>query len=287
MSLKSQAFVLFTTLSLSASLWAQPAPPPTHPRVPLDELMKVDVLLEPSADAKQDAAQKGERATPPKGSVKNFLISTRSGQINGAVLSVGGLLGIGDRVVLVPASLLQYDVDAGKPRYQLKMTEAQLKALPPFDADRAEKEGLDEALEHARGSATGKPVGASSKPEEKTTEPPRTVLATRLKGCAINGSDTEFGKVANASVDVRKNQIDYFLVSHGGTLGVGDKEYLVPFAAGVWTRADDKPAIKLPKTAGQLETAPEYKKADKTFLTVEQMQATNQFFGLPIDSLND
>ncbi len=293
MSLKTHATALFTTLSLTASLCAQQPSAPTRPRIPLDQLMKVDVMLEPAADAKQDAAQKGERAKQPKGSVKNLLISTRSGQVTWAALSVGGLLGIGDRVVLVPASALEFDIEDGKPRYELKMTVAQLKALPPFDPDKAEKEGLDEAVERAK-SSTGTPIGASARSEDKTgagpgnmTEPPRMVLASRLNGCALSASDTEFGKIENASVDVKKNQVDYLLVSHGGTLGLGDKTYLVPYAACVWTRVDDNPAIKLSKTAGQLETAPEYKKTDKAFVTTEQMQATNRFFGVPIDSLVD
>jgi hypothetical protein len=293
MSLKSHATVLFATLSLTTPLWAQPAPTPARMRIPLDQLMKLDVLLEPSVDAKEVAAKTGERATPPKGNIKNLLISTRSGQVTWAALSVGGLLGIGDRVVLVPMSSLEYDTDDGKPHYELKMTSAQLKTLPHFDPDKAEAEGLDAAIERAKGSI-GTPVGASARTGEKTgtgpgntTEPPSLVLATRLEGATLNASDTEFGKIANASFDVKRNQIDYFLVSHGGALGVGDTTYLVPHAACLWTRVDDKPAVKLSKTAAQLETAPEYKKTDKIFLTIEQMQAANQFFGLPIDSLVD
>lgn len=287
MSFKTQAIVLLASVSVAAAVWAQSPGTSPRSRLPLDELMKADVLLEPTADAKQDAAQKGERADKPKGKVKDFIISTRGGQVSWAALSVGGLLGIGDKIVLVPASALKFDMPDDKPRYELRMTEAQLKALPDFNLDKAEKEGLDAAVDRVK-NATGTPVGAPARPlDDGKSDGPRLILASRLKSSDLNASDKEFGKVANASVDTRKNQVDYLLVSHGGALGVGDQVYVVPYAATTWTRIDDKPVLKLSKTNGQLMTAPEYKKPDKGFLTTEQMKLAHDFFGLPIDALVD
>lgn len=293
MSLKTPFHVLISMLALSTPLWAQPPSQTSPARLPLDQMLKLDVMLEPSADARQDAAQKGERPAPGKGSVKNFVISTRGGQVTWTALSVGGLIGVGDRVVLVPASSLEFKVEDGTPRYRLKMTEAQLKALPQFDPDKAEKDGLDEAIERAK-NASGAPVSASARTEEKTgtgpgntTEAPRFVLATRLLDAPVHAMDVEFGDVENATLNVRKNAIDYLIVSHGGALGVGDKTYVVPYAACAWTRVDDKSAIKIAKTAGNLETAPEYKKSEGAFLTKEQLEAANRFYGLPIESLVD
>ncbi len=294
MSLKQTFHVLVSVLALSTPLWAQPPPSGATPsRLPLDQMLKLDVLLEPSHDAKQDAAEKGERPTPGKGAVKNFVLSTRSGQVTWTAVSVGGLIGVGDRVVLVPASSLEFKVEDGTPRYRLKMTEAQLKALPHFDFDKAEKDGLDEAIERAK-LGSGAPVSASARTEEKSgtgpgnvTEPPRFLLATRLLDSPVHAMDVEFGDIENATLNVKKNTIDYLIVSHGGALGVGDKTYVVPYVACAWTRVDDEPALKIAKTAGALETAPEYKRSEGAFLTKEHLEASNRFFGLPIESLVD
>ena len=53
-------------------------------------------------------------------------------EVLSAVISVGGALGVGDKVVAVPARELTFAHDDGT--WHIGMTKAQLEALPRFDA---------------------------------------------------------------------------------------------------------------------------------------------------------
>jgi sporulation protein YlmC with PRC-barrel domain len=240
-------------------------------RVALDECMSADVVLEKSA------AQAGDKQ--PKGKVKDLVISSRDGRISSLVVSVGGLLGVGDKVALVPITSMKCTMDNNKPCYALRMTEAEVKALPEFDVDKASKEGLDRAVERAKSAAAATTEASAQKAADKQ-KAPEFVLASQLKGTHLHGTDKEFGKVHNASVDPARNAVDYLLISQGGTLGMGDTIYVIPFQAISWTRIDDKEVVKLDKTIGELKTAPEYKKPAQGFLTAEQMKQADAFCGV-------
>ena len=58
-----------------------------------------------------------------------------------AVVSVGGTLGVGDKIVAVPARELMFSHEDST--WHIQMTQAQLEALPKFDdAHLAMKEGV-------------------------------------------------------------------------------------------------------------------------------------------------
>jgi sporulation protein YlmC with PRC-barrel domain len=67
------------------------------------------------------------------GTIKELMIDMSSGQINYAVLSYGGFLGMGDRLFAVPWRALK--LDTGKKRFTLNATKEQLKNAPGFDKD--------------------------------------------------------------------------------------------------------------------------------------------------------
>ena len=72
---------------------------------------------------------KGEKM----GSIERVMIGKRSGQVAYAVLSFGGILGIGSDYYPIPWSSLQYDTSLGG--YRLGVTEEQLRGAPKYAGD--------------------------------------------------------------------------------------------------------------------------------------------------------
>lgn len=67
------------------------------------------------------------------GDIKEFMIDMASGKVAYAVLSFGGLLGMGDKLFAVPWQALA--LDTGNKRFTLNVTKAALSDAPGFDKD--------------------------------------------------------------------------------------------------------------------------------------------------------
>jgi sporulation protein YlmC with PRC-barrel domain len=67
------------------------------------------------------------------GTIQEFMIDMGTGQINYAVLSYGGFLGVGDRLFAVPWQALRLDTE--NKRFILNASKEQLKNAPGFDKD--------------------------------------------------------------------------------------------------------------------------------------------------------
>ncbi|MFN0244132.1 MAG: PRC-barrel domain-containing protein [Planctomycetota bacterium] len=269
--------------------------------VSLDEILKAEVMIQgdmhdTAARTPADREKKDAKPERSKGKLKEIVIA-RDGRMQWAVLSTGGLLGMGDKEVLVPFSSLAYTLhDDNKAMFHLKMSEAELKALPEFDASKAEKD-LDAAIGRVNAATNG-----SGKDDTKddmndapakesaangamaTSAGPRYVYSSRLKSAKLVATDKDFGKIDNAVIDVRRNRLDYVVASHGGALGMGTTLAIVPFQAVSWTlpanaRDNDEWVLKINKTIEQLKTAPEYKKPESTFVSADQLKQSDAFFG--------
>ena len=67
------------------------------------------------------------------GDIKEFMIDMASGKLAYAVLSFGGMLGLGDKLFAVPWSALQLDTE--NKRFTLNVPKESLKDAPGFDKD--------------------------------------------------------------------------------------------------------------------------------------------------------
>jgi hypothetical protein len=67
------------------------------------------------------------------GSIERVMINKRSGQVAYAVLSFGGILGIGSDYYPIPWNSLKYDTTLGG--YCLDITEQQLQGAPKYAGD--------------------------------------------------------------------------------------------------------------------------------------------------------
>lgn len=68
------------------------------------------------------------------GTIKNFMVGKRSGQVEYAVLSSGGLFGMGERNYPLPWNTLDYDTQKGG--YLVNIDKEKLKSGPSFEKGR-------------------------------------------------------------------------------------------------------------------------------------------------------
>jgi hypothetical protein len=68
------------------------------------------------------------------GSIQRLMIDKLSGNVAYAVLSFGGLFGMGQKHLPIPWSRLKYDIAMGA--YQLEITDEELKQAPSFEANK-------------------------------------------------------------------------------------------------------------------------------------------------------
>jgi hypothetical protein len=261
----------------------KPMPPSSAPRpegatqCSLADLARADVVY---ATPPSDLAA---TADGPHGKVTDLVISTSDGQIACAALSVGKLLGTDERVILVPATAVKCTMVEERPVYAIQLTKAEIAAIAPFDAKKDGAEGLDRAVERARGLSA--PSGARPKDTPKDTKGTASssssayALSSQLIACSVNASDTEFGKVHDGVVEPSKQTVSYVIVSRSGAASAGTAMHVVPFKACQCACADGRTSLKLGKTSDQLKTAPEYKKPEQGLVTVEQTKAADAFFG--------
>ena len=66
------------------------------------------------------------------GRIENFMVDKRRGHVEHAVLSFGGVVGMGDRCYPLPWNQLEYDERLG--RYCIEMTERDLERAPSHRA---------------------------------------------------------------------------------------------------------------------------------------------------------
>jgi len=67
------------------------------------------------------------------GSIYNFMVDKRSGEVEYAVLQFGGLFGIGSDYYPLPWDMLTYDTSQGG--YSVSLDEAMLEKAPRYTAD--------------------------------------------------------------------------------------------------------------------------------------------------------
>jgi hypothetical protein len=65
------------------------------------------------------------------GSVKNFMVGKRSGRVDYAVMSFGGLFGLGERYYPLPWDVLDYDTEQGG--YVVDLDKSKLDGAPYYE----------------------------------------------------------------------------------------------------------------------------------------------------------
>lgn len=295
--------------SLGSVLAQEPQPHPTTPQQPApgvvcttdycsaSKLLGAEVRMNPGAEARRDAEKEGEAAKKPKGKIDDVLVDTRTGDVKYAIVSFGGFIGIGDKTVAVPVSLLTWT--PAHERFDLAASEDRLKECPAFDLDKAKKAGLDNSVKGIDGQWRTNVADASARkgeakdPHDLRTEDPKDmpqgterrvltgtpfyivptnfVCLSELDDYPVYASAEKFGKVSDVLVDRGARNVALLVVKRGGALGIGGTEYLVPYRSMYFCAAptgDDR-MYCVDCNAAKLETAVLYEKPKKGIVDEE------------------
>lgn len=88
---------------------------------------------------------------------------------------------------------------------------------------------------------------------------PEIMAASTLEGdVVVNGRGEDLGKIKEVMLDVPSGQVAYAVLSFGGTLGIGDKLYAIPWSA--LTLDTDRKCFILDVDAERLKLAPAFDK---------------------------
>lgn len=214
------------------------------------------------------------------------LIMSPDASVRAAVVSVGGVLGLGDKTVAIPFE--QFSLAPDGATVFLTMSEQDLRALPAFDPN-AEDDTRSAERVGAGAAAVEQPTAADrstsaeqaaaavlpSTPEpsvaaERAAAPARiTTKASEEPASALIGAEvvdvesSPIGKIKDLIVTAEPPMVQAILAL-GGALGLGARSVAVPLDQLTITRdANDQSAepdkVQTTLTVSQLETLPEYR----------------------------
>ena len=171
---------------------------------------------------------KGEKVTTANGEdlgkIEDIMIHQERGMIAYAVISFGGFLGIGNKQFAIPWEALS-GAQGGKP-FTLKIKKEILEKAEGFDKEK---------LPLTRDQLTNTYTYYGNKPYWETGSPaniPLFLPASTIKGEKItNMAGEDLGKIDDIMIDQENGKIAYAVISFGGFLGMGDKQFAIPWEA--------------------------------------------------------
>lgn len=109
------------------------------------------------------------------------------------------------------------------------------------------------------------------------------ICASQIDDYPVYAQTEKFGSIENVLIDRAKNRIELLVVSHGGTLGMGDTELLMPYGAFKLAKKNgeeddllylvDKPAQELAKSGVK------YEKPEQGVVDPAAAQRAKEMFG--------
>jgi sporulation protein YlmC with PRC-barrel domain len=202
------------------------------------------------------------------GEISDLLVSPGA-SVTTAIVSVGGVLGIGEKKIAVPYKSFSVSPD-GKTLY-LDMTADQLKSLPAYtDDDKTgiaarQKTAQDNPFEHgtapATAPATAAAAGAAKSPHVlKASEQPASSL---IGAEVVDRADAKVGKIKDVSTSGGR-QAQAVLSVGGGIGNIGGHEIAVPLDNLTIKRGSENPKhepqrVQSNLTVSELEALPEFK----------------------------
>ncbi|HVT90195.1 MAG TPA: PRC-barrel domain-containing protein [Tepidisphaeraceae bacterium] len=236
--------------------------------------------------------EKGEKL----GEINDLVLNGGQNQISYAVLSYGGVLGIGDKLFAIPWSMLEHK-SLEKDRVFLNVDTDKLAKAPGFNKkqwpDAADTAYWNEVSTYYR-SGEAVPARAEVPPnmspgianingnvrQEKGIAWSRKVSAV-IGADVKNQQDESLGDINDLVLDTNTGKVQYAVLSFGGWLGMGDKLFAVPIQS--LQTASGKETFILNVSKDRLKTAPGFAKkawpdfADQTFWgSVDTFYGQNQ-----------
>jgi len=214
------------------------------------------------------------------GSIDDIVLQENNNRISYAVLSSGGVMGVGNKLFAVSWNALEHkSVDD---KTYLNATEQDLNNAKGFDKDHWPNAGdpmfqRADANRNDLGNAAGEIKNdADIKADTNNAAGPmdRGIAwnrrVSKLIGADVrNASNENLGDIKDIVANTRSGQLNYAVLSYGGVMGIGDKLFAVPI--GVLHSQADNQKLVLDVTKDRLKNAPGFNKdhwpdfADQTF----------------------
>lgn len=205
------------------------------------------------------------------GHVDDIVLDRDGREIGYIVLSHGGVVGIGDKLLALPREMVRYD-RAGD-RLIVDLSEDIVSKAPGFDKANwptaANSDYYQKLTEYFRAAPHEKapaPMTSMKESPEKLTGPTERGLvwdrrATGLIGTDVrNPSNDELGKIDDFVIDWNSGKVRYLVLSHGAIMDVGGKLFAIPVEA--VTRKAGEEAFVLNVTKEDLKGAPSFDKSN-------------------------
>jgi len=208
-------------------------------------------------------SQQGE----PIGKIEDVVVHP-GGANSYAVLSIGGWLGMGDKLFAMPWSVLrtvERDTAAkdSPTSLVLPLDKERLMAAPGFDQKHWPEMANPEWTKDIDAFYAGGVHQSSTKPVDASMH--NSVIswrATELKGANVETpTGDKLGDIKEIGIDAH-GRVSYAALSVGGFLGLGDRLVAVPWDALKFSLAGEKGnkrLISLASTKQELEQAPQFK----------------------------
>lgn len=151
------------------------------------------------------------------GEIVDLALETSQRQVSYAVLSFGGVIGVGAKLFAVPLSA--FETGKGRNELVLNVTGDQLKAM----------QGLDDDKWPTEISTNWPAAKANMQGSVKASSTITVVRATKYLDYDVkNPQGKELGEISDLAVDLEQGTIKYVVIEHGGLLGIGENLVAVP-----------------------------------------------------------
>jgi len=160
------------------------------------------------------------------GEVQDLAIDAERGQIAYAVLSFGGMMGMGEKWFAIPAGSLALPDEAE--HFILAVEKDRLKTATGFDKDRWPKMG-DSAWGTGIHEFYGQRPYWMDGGDGSTPTELRIQKASEIIGRSVqNDRGEKLGEIKNLVIDPDRHRVAYVVLSFGGFMGFGDKLFAIP-----------------------------------------------------------
>lgn len=174
------------------------------------------------------------------------LVLSHNEKVTYAIVSAGGLLGIGDKLIAVPLNDLK--INEQDEKIVVNLSEDQLKSIPEFKY---------EYVGDRNYQTDNRPADSSGNSKYSATNIDFDINAKELFDIAVlDQNGNELGGIEDFVLD-NNDKVTYAIVSVGGVLGIGDKLVAVPFQSLRMNETKNKMMLNV--TQKQLKQASEFK----------------------------
>lgn len=221
------------------------------------------------------------------GKFEDLMIDLGEGRIAYAALSFGGFLGMGDKLFAIPWQALTLRVH--EHAFVLDIPKETLENAEGFDKDNwpaTTRESLSttysyygyqpywqtRAVEEQAGISTGTRMRGTAGRDNAGF-----LRASKVQGeKVINRDGDHIGKIEDIMIDLQDGMIAYAVITHGGILGIGSKQFAIPWQALSLSTRKDAFVLDIPKET--LDKAEGLDK-DKWPVTREELSRTYAYYG--------